>query len=177
MSRLIRMPSSVLLFAIAIVICLGGRANAQVTSTSGSGTTSFGNFSWQVDRAPITTTINAVAGFNTPPPGPPAGLFTTPVSVASPFTLHELHGNFALATWPTWNGNPSSCGNGSIIAQVLDQNGNTLAAVKLQVLGPSTTNVPIEGTFSTPLSITSLTLQYDVDLCGAQTVSLALVMS
>jgi hypothetical protein len=174
MSRLTRMPLSVLLVVLAIVICLGGRANAQVMSTSGSGTTSFGNFSWQVDRAPITTIINAVAGFNVQPPG---NLFQTPVSVASPFTLHELHGNFALATWSTWNGNPSSCGNGSINAQILDQNGNILAGVKLQVLGPSTTNVPIEGTFSTPLSVTSLTLQYNVDLCGAQTVSLALVMS
>lgn len=174
MSELTKMRSAALLFTIAIVVCLGAHANAQVTSSSGSGATSFGNFGWQVDRAPITATINAVAGFNVPPPN---NFFQTTASVPSPFTLHELHGDFVLATWSTWNGNASSCGNGSIIAQVLDQNGNTLAAVKLQVLGPGTTNVPITATFSTPLSVTALILQYNVDLCGPQTVAFALVMS
>jgi hypothetical protein len=91
--------------------------------------------------------------------------------------VHEVHGTFTLATWSTWNGSASSCGNGSIVAQVLDQNGNAIAAVKLQVLGPGTTNVPITGTFATPLSVTSLALQWDVDLCGAQTVAYTLVMS
>jgi hypothetical protein len=157
---------------IAAVVSLGAKANAQVSSTTGSATTSWGNFLWQVDRAPVTTSITAVAGFNTPP-----NLFSTPVNVASPFTVHEVHGNFTLVTWPAWNGNNSSCGNGSIIAQLRDQSNNTIAAVKLQVLGTGTTNVPITGTFSTPLSVTSLQLVYFVDLCGAQTVSFALVMS
>jgi hypothetical protein len=125
-----------------------------------------------VDRAPITTTVSAIAGFNMPPP-----FFSTVATVASPFTVHEVHGTFTLATWSTWNGSASSCGNGSIVAQVLDQNGNAIAAVKLQVLGPGTTNVPITGTFATPLSVTSLALQWDVDLCGAQTVAYTLVMS
>ena len=163
-----------LVILLAAAVFLGLQAQAQVTSTTGSGTTSFGNFSWQVDRAPITTTLNATAGFNTPPPG---NLFTTNVNVASPFTIHEIHGTFTLVTWNAWTGSQSSCGNGSIIVQVIDQNGNAIASIKLQVLGPNTTNVPIEGTFSTPLSVTAMQLQFNVDQCGPQTISLALVMS
>lgn len=165
-----------LLFVVAIMTALGAHANAQVTSTTGSGTTSFGNYSWQVDRAPVTTTLSAVAGFSSPPPG---GFFQPPlVNVASPFTVHEVHGTFSLVTFNTFDpNNSSSCGNGSIVAQVLDQNGNAIAAVKLQVLGPGTTNVPITGTFTTPLSVSQLALQYDVDLCGPQTVTFSLVMS
>ena len=67
--------------------------------------------------------------------------------------------------------------NGSIIAQLVDQNNNAIAAVKLQQFGPGTTNVPINGTFSAPLSVTSFTIQYFVDLCGPQTVAFSLVMS
>jgi hypothetical protein len=122
------------LLAISTALCLGLQANAQVVSTTGSGTTSFGNFGWQIDRAPVTTTVHAIAGFNSPPP-----FFATTATPASSFTVHEVHGTFSLATWPTWNGDPASCGNGSIIAQILDQNGNAIAAVKLQVLGPGTT--------------------------------------
>jgi len=172
MSGLIRMRLATLILVIATVVSLGAQASAQVSSTTGSGTTSWGNFQWQVDRAPVTTTIIAVAGFFTP-----SNFFSTTANVASPFTVHEVHGNFALVTWPIWTGDPSSCGNGSIIAQLRDQNNNTIAAVKLQVLGTGTTNVPITGTFSTPLSVTELHLNYFVDLCGAQTVSFSLVMS
>ena len=172
MTGLIRMRLATLLLVIATVVSLGAQAGAQVSSTTGSGTTSWGNFLWQVDRAPVTTTITAVAGFFTP-----SNFFSTTANVASPFTVHEVHGNFALVTWPTWTGDASSCGNGSIIAQLRDQNNNTIAAVKLQVLGPGTTNVPITGTFGTPLSVTELHLSYFVDLCGAQTVSFSLVMS
>ena len=172
MSRLVKVQ--LIISVVAAALTIGLQANAQVTSTSGSGTNSFGNFSWQVDRAPITTTLNATAGFNTPPPN---NLFSTNATVASPFTVHEVHGTFTLTTWNTWNGSTSSCGNGSIIVQVLDQNSNAIASMKLQVLGPNTTNVPIEGTFSTPLSVTGLTLQFNVDQCGPQTISLSLVMS
>jgi len=121
-----------------------------------------------VDQATVTTTINAEAGFNTPPGIP----VQVAVNLPAGTTIHEIHGNFSLAVWQG-----GSCGNGSIIAQLRDQNGNALAAVKLQQFGPSTVNVPISGTFSTGVAITSLQIQYFVDLCGAQTVDLSLVMN
>jgi hypothetical protein len=174
MSAKLRKQLPALLFMILTLVTASIPASAQVSSTSGSTTTSFGSFTYQVDRAPITTTLSAYAGFNSPP-----GFFApwTSLNVASPFTVHEVHGTFSLVTFNAFDGTTGSCGNGSVVAQVLDQNGNAIAAVKLQVLGPGTTNVPITGTFVTPLSVSSLVLQYDVDLCGPQTITLSLVMS
>ena len=165
MSRSIKTRVAICFLSIAIMPFFSTRAHAQ--STSGSATTSWGNYGWQVDQAPVTTTFTSIAGFNTPP-----GLVQIPVSLSHATTVHEVHGNFSLATWAG-----GTCGNGSIIAQVLDQNLNAIAAMKLQVFGPGTTNVPITGTFTTPLPVTSLLLQYFVDLCGAQTVSVSLVMN
>jgi len=171
MSQQGKLRVSVLFLMVTTILLMGVQARAQVTSTSGSGTMSFGNFSWQVDRAPITTTLNAVAGFNTQPPG---NFFQFSPTAASAFTVHEVHGTFSITEWTTFS---SSCGNGSDIVQVLDQNGNAIASVKLQALGPGTANVPIEGTFSTPLSVSSLTIQYNDDQCGNVTLALSLVMS
>jgi hypothetical protein len=120
-----------------------------------------------VDQAPVTTTIVANLGFSTPP-----GLVQIPVNIPGPTTVHEVHGNITLVVWQG-----GSCNNGSIIAQLRDQHGNVVAGVKLQQFGPATTNVPIVGTFSSPLSVTSLQLQLFVDLCGAQNVAMSLVMS
>jgi hypothetical protein len=164
MSKLMRVQF-VVVFAMTVMFAAG--AQAQVSSTSGSAATSWGGWNWQADRAPVTTTVTGTGSFNTPP-----GLVQIPVTIASGTTVHEVHGNFTLATWQS-----GSCGNGSIIAQLLDQNNNAIAAVKLQQFGPGTTNVPINGTFSTPLSVGSFTIQYFVDLCGPQTVSFSLVMS
>jgi hypothetical protein len=177
MSELKRRANA-LSFVIAIMTLVGIHASAQVNSTVGSSPNPFGSISWQIDRAPVTTTVHAVAGVNSQaPPAPQPNFFQAQATPASPFTVHEIHGNFALVAFNPFDGTIGSCGNGSIVAQILDQNGNAIAAVKLQVLGPGTTNVPITGTFSTPLSVTSLFLQYDVDLCGPQTVTLSLVMS
>jgi hypothetical protein len=166
------MPNSIfkhsIRIALALVVFMSAiSVHAQVTSTSGSASTSWGGYNWQVDRAPITATIGATATFNTPP-----GLVQIPVTIASPVTVHEVHGNMTLAT-----NQSGTCGTGSIIAQVLDQHANVIAAVKLQQFGIGSTNVPIEGTFTTPLSVTSLTVQYYVDLCGSQVVTFELTVS
>ena len=171
MSKVGKMRLFYLLLVATTTFFMGMQASAQVTSTSGSGTASFGSFSWQVDRAPITTTLNAVAGFNTPPPNNFFQVLPTP---ASAFTVHEVHGTFSITEWTSFTG---TCGNGSDIVQVLDQNGNAIASVKLQVLGPGTANIPIEGTFSTPLSVSGLVIQYNDDQCGSVTLALSLVMS
>jgi hypothetical protein len=167
MFQSIRTHAFELVLGLAAALVFASAAQAQVASTSGSASTSWGGWNWQADRAPITTTVTGSASFNTPP-----GLVQIPVTLASGTTVHEVHGNFTLATWQS-----GTCGNGSIIAQLRDQSGNAIAAVKLQQFGPGTTNVPINGTFSTPFSVTSLQIQYFVDLCGAQTVSFSLVMS
>ena len=167
MFQLIRTQALYVVLALAAALFFVSAAQAQVTSTSASATTSWGGWNWQADRAPITTTVTGTGNFNTPP-----GLVQIPVTLASGTTVHEVHGNFALATWQS-----GTCGNGSIIAQLRDQNGNAIAAVKLQQFGPGTTNVPINGTFSTPFTVTSLQIQYFVDLCGPQTVSFSLVMN
>lgn len=116
----------------------------------------------------MTTTLNSTFSFNTLP-----GLVQVPVSLHNATTVHEVHGNITLAVWQA----AGSCGNGSIIAELRDQNVNVIAAVKLQQWGQAAINVPISGTFSVPLSVTSLQLQLYVDLCGPQTVTLGLVMN
>jgi hypothetical protein len=132
---------------------------------------SFGNFSWQIDRAPITTTLNAVAGFNTQPPN---NFFQVQTNQASAFTVHEVHGTLSITEFTSYTG---TCGQGSDIVQVLDQNSNAIISIKLQVLGPGTANIPIEGTFSTPLSVSQMFIQYNNDQCGNVSLALSLVMS
>jgi hypothetical protein len=166
------MPKSIFKHSIRIAFALvvfmsAARMHAQISSTSGSASTSWGGYNWQVDRAPITALIGATASFSTPP-----GLVQIPITIASPVTVHEVHGNMTLVT-----NQSGTCGNGSIIAQLLDQSGNAIAAVKLQQFGIGSTNVPITGTFTTPLSVTSFTIQYYVDLCGSQVVTFSLVVS
>ena len=151
--------------AVAMIFAIS--ANAQVTSTTNSASFSWGGWGWQADRAPITLTLTGTGSFNTPP-----GLVQIPVNIASGITVHEIHGNFALATWQG-----GTCGKGSIIAQIRDQLGNALAAVKLQQFGVGSSNVPINGTFATPVSVTALQIQFFVDLCGPQTVQFAFSMN
>ena len=166
------MPNFIFKYSIRLAIVLAvfisaASMHAQVTSTSGSATTSWGAYNWQVDRAPHTAVIGATANFSTPP-----GLVQIPITVASPITIHEVHGNMTLVT-----NQSGTCGNGSIIAQVLDQSGNAIAAVKLQQFGIGSTNVPIEGTFATPFTASSFLLQYYVDLCGSQVVTFSLAIN
>lgn len=167
MSKSIRIALTRIALVLAVSLVFAATAQAQVSSTTGNAATSWGGWNWQADRAPVTTTLTGTGSFSTPP-----GLVQIPVTLASSTTVHEVHGNFTLATWQS-----GTCGNGSIIAQVLDQSGNAIAAVKLQQFGVGSTNVPINGTFTTPLSVTSLQIQYFVDLCGPQTVVFSLVMS
>jgi hypothetical protein len=141
-----------------------GAARAQI-STSGAANTSWGSYSWQVDQATTTTTLIAVATFMSPP-----GLVQIPVAIHAPTTVHEVHGTVTLAV-------PQSGVNGSIIAQVRDQAGNAIAAVKMEKFGTGAATVPITGTFRVGLSITSLELQFFVDLPGIQIVRMSFVMS
>ncbi|HEY6352643.1 MAG TPA: hypothetical protein VI636_24870 [Candidatus Angelobacter sp.] len=146
-----------------------GPTNPTGISSTGSGTvnTAWGYYIWQVDQSITTTTLTSETGFNTPP-----GLVQIPVTLPSSTTIHEVHGNISFGVFQG-----GTCGVGSIIAQVRDQNQNVIAAVDLIQFGQSSANVSIKGTFGTSLAVTSLQLQFDVDQCGAQVASWSLTMS
>lgn len=161
-----------LLGVIAVTILLSSTAVAQ----SDSGFTcppSSGPYNWQLDQAPLTTTFVSETGFCTG-----IGFFQIPqsghptITLPSARTIHEVHGNYAFAVW-----NGGTCNNGSIIAKLLDQNGNEIASVKLEQFGVATVNVPFNATFPTGLTVTSLTEQFYADQCPTLTFSWSLVMN
>jgi hypothetical protein len=123
-----------------------------------------------VDQGTVTTTLTSTISIGTIPTPNPAQPIA--VNIHNSTVVHEVHGNITLAVWQS-----GSCGNGSVIVQLRDQNLNVIAGVKLQVFGVGSSNLPISGTFPTPLTVTSLQLQVFADECGAQTVTAALVMN
>jgi hypothetical protein len=129
--------------------------------------TTWGYYQWQVDHLGGTTLLTSETGINTPP-----GLIQIPVNLPCSATIHEIHGNFSYAVWQS-----GTCGEGSIIAEVLDQNGNAIASANIVQFGKSSIDIPIKGTFGTPLSVTSMTIQFYAPSCGSQTASWSLVMS
>jgi hypothetical protein len=121
-----------------------------------------------VDQPGGTTTIlTSETGFSTPP-----GLVTIPVTLACATTVHEVHGNFSFGVFQG-----GTCGTGSVIAQVWDQNGNAIASLDVLLFGQSSTNISVKGTFPTALSVTSLTIRFYVPNCGSQVASWSLTMS
>lgn len=150
---------------LAATLLLSGNLRAQQQSCSGSSKESWGSYRWQVDQGTSTVTFTAQGLFNTPP-----GTVQVPISLSRTTVVRHIHGSVSL--WV-----PESGVNGSIIAIVRDQNGNALAAVKMQQFGTATATIPIDATLSSPLTISSLVLAYCVDLPGTQVVHISLVMS
>jgi hypothetical protein len=152
------------LLAFASVL-FSGRALAQ-TTTTGSGNGSGYGYSWQVDQGTATTTFTGVAQFNvTTPQGP-----QIVVSIHAPTVVHEVHGNITLTV-------PTSGVNGSIIVQLLADNGNVVAAAKMQKFGTGSVTLPVSGTFPTGLAASSYSWRFYVDLPGVQIINMALVMN
>jgi hypothetical protein len=54
----------------------------------------------------------------------PAGTVQIPVPVAAAVTIQEVHGNVSFTFWQA-----DGCSSGSVVAQILYQEGNVLAAV------------------------------------------------
>jgi hypothetical protein len=122
---------------LAATLLLLGNAHAQ-QSTSNSGNESRG--------ARSTVTVTAGATFKTPPGSVqillsighattirrvhgrgfsmPAGTVQIPVPVAAAVTIQEVHGNVSFTFWQA-----DGCSSGSVVAQILYQEGNVLAAV------------------------------------------------
>lgn len=163
---------------VAALICFAsGHAQAcaldTTSPTASSGTTALGTtWNWQVDTAPTTTTLVSQAGFNrTTTTNCELVQINIPIPAAR--TVHEVHGQISFADWSSG----STCMNGSVVGQVRDQNMNVIASFKIQQFGPSTVTVPVTGTFTTPLSITALQIQYFADECGTLTWSWSVVLS
>lgn len=131
----------------------------------GSDNKPWGNDSWQVDRAGSSVTFTAQATFRAPP-----GLVQIPVSLDHAMTIQHVHGTVSLSV-------PDAGVNGSIIAMLRDQDGNAIAAVKMQEFGNATATVPVDATLDCDLKITSLELEYYVDMPGTQIVSVSLDMN
>ncbi len=137
------------------------------STTAGPINTSYGYYQWQVDQLGATTTFDSETGFSTPP-----GLVQIPINLACPLTVHEVHGNVSFGVFQS-----GTCGTGSMIAQILDQSGNAIAVANIIQFGISSANVSIKGTFATPLSVTSMTMQFYDGQCGSQVASWSLSLS
>ncbi len=139
-------------------------------NTGGSGSITYGGYNWEVDQATTTTLFLYTLNISTIPNPNPAQII--PVNIHNSTIVHEVHGNISLAVWQS-----GSCGNGLVIVQLRDQNGNVIAGVKLHQFGVGSTNLPISGTFPNPISISSFQVLVFADQCGPQTISAALVMN
>lgn len=131
----------------------------------GADNRSWGNDAWQVDQSGSGVTFTAQATFTTPP-----GLVQIPVSLGQAMRIQHVRGTVSLSV-------PKAGVNGSIIAILRDQEGNAIAAVKMQEFGDATATVPVDATLACDLPVTSLQLQYYVDMPGTQVVSMSLVLN
>ncbi|HEX5423767.1 MAG TPA: hypothetical protein VFW94_09480 [Candidatus Acidoferrales bacterium] len=93
-----------------------------------------------------------------------------PVSLGQAMRIQHVHGTVSLSV-------PKTGVKGSIIAILRDQEGNAIAAVKMQEFGDATATIPIDATLACDLPVTSLQLQYYVDMPGTQVVSMSLVLN
>jgi hypothetical protein len=153
---------------LAGVALSGSQAVGQATTQQAKLNTSWGYYQWQVDHGTLTTTLTTETGYTVAPPG---GGYQIPVSIPAATTIHEVHGNVTFTVWST------SCGLGTIIADVKDQNGNFIAKVYMEDVTNTSDNIPIKGVFPAGLSITSLQLDTYNSQCGPVTLSWSLVMS
>jgi hypothetical protein len=167
MSKFIKMRLAVLFFAVLVMFLYTASAGAQ-SSTAGSGSFTNVGYSWQVDQGATTTTFKGGATF-TLTSGQVSGEQIA-VNIHNSTVIHEVHGNVTLTV-------PGSGTNGSIIFELITDSGNSVASVKMNLIGPGSVTVPIAGTFSSPLQATSFSWRWYVDEPGNQSVNMALVMN
>ncbi|MGH9735638.1 MAG: hypothetical protein ACRD8A_13740 [Candidatus Acidiferrales bacterium] len=132
---------------------------------TGADNHSWGNDNWQVVRSGSSVTLTAQATFKTPP-----GLVQIPVPLGDAMTIQHIRGTVSLSV-------PVAGVNGSIIAMLRDQDGNAIAAVKTQEFGDATATIPVDATLDCHLAVTSVQLEYYVDMPGTQIVSMSLEMN
>ena len=132
----------------------------------------WGFYNWQVDMNSKTASLKSEMDFTTNPgsavriPIPATG------SLACPFTVHEIHGTVVIEAQQA-----GACSVNSMLAEVLDQSGNAIAAANLLQFGPSSSNIPIKATYSNPLSVSSLVLVFNLNPGCVSVLSWNLTMS
>lgn len=131
-------------------------------SSNGKVLAPWGFYFWQLGLFSQVANLSSEMDFGSNP----GGLVQIPIPAAGslpcPITVHEIHGNVALEAQGTISGGPT-CNFNSMVAQVLDQNGNTIAQSSLTRLGVSSANIPIKGKFNSPLSVTKLVLNFSLN--------------
>lgn len=136
----------------------------------------WGFYFWQIGLWPQAANLSSEMDFT----NNPGGLVRIPIpatgSLPCPITVHEIHGTVALEAQGAVPGNPT-CTFSSMVAQILDQNGNTIAQGSLTRFGRSSANVSIKGRFSTPLTVTSLMLNFNLNPGCNSVLSWQLVMN
>lgn len=162
----VKIATVVVMIGAALVFCF--RAAGHVLSTdSGPVQKSWGYYVWQADYGGPTTSLVSETGISKA-----AGSVGIPITIPAAVTIGEVHGDVSFTVWQA-----PSCSNGSVVAQVRDQDGNVLATATLTGRSPSSTTRPISVTFESPRHITALQLQTSTAQCSALTVSWSLVMS
>lgn len=168
----VRFGTLLMVAAAVALLCCNAFSQA---GTNGSGTPSWGNYSWQVTSGTVGTAVGTttfVGSLNfTGTTSPGDVILSVSIPYPNTTTVHEVHGNVAFQV------GSGSCGDGAVIAQVRDQSGNTIAGVNLLGLSQSATNVPITATLGTALPVSSLQLQTFTTQCSNVSIFWSLVMS
>lgn len=128
-------------------------------------TTDWGYYVAQVDESADTLTLMGEFGFTSPP-----GLVQIPCVLDKPFGLSRAMGSANILGW-------ADDGNASFVASIFDNAGRTIAVVKASALGKSSVLIPVNVQQRVEREITALTLQFYVDLPGAQTFNWSLVLT
>ena len=149
---------------------------APCPTSKGSGRvpTSWGMYFWQVDLEPKTTTFSSEVDFSTNPGGLVSIQVPATGSLPCTVTVHRLHGSLVILAQQL---NGGSCTANSILAQLLDQNGNALVSGTLSQFAPSQSDLPVKATFNVPLTVSSFTLQLNISPGCISGLSWQLVMS
>jgi hypothetical protein len=136
--------------------------------------TSWGMYFWQVDLARTTATFSSEVDFTTNPGGLVSIRIPGTGSLPCNITVHRLHGSLVLEAQQQ---NGGSCTANSIVAQVLDQNGNALASGSLAQFAPSQSDLLMRATFNSPLTVSNFILQLNINPGCISGLSWQLVMN
>jgi hypothetical protein len=152
---------------VVAMVLFGSGAYAQ-SSTSGSGSASFGAYNWQVDQG--TTVTNFVGTVNATAPANPEQQIQ--ISIPAATTIKEVHGNITLTV-------PNSGTDAFVIVELLDGHGNEFVSAELSLYGPGSVTLPVSATLTNSLTLPAsggLAWRFYISNSGAQTITMAIAM-
>jgi hypothetical protein len=136
----------------------------------------WGFYFWQLGMFSQVANLSTEMDFDTNP----GGLVQIPIpasgSLPCTMIVHEIHGTLALEDQGLHD-HPTCGGFNSMVATIVDQNGNTIATGSLMQGGTSSANISVNGKFNTPLSVTSLMLNFSLSPGCNSVLSWQLAMS